>query len=224
MLGHAASPAQAEPFPTRRQRKAARPTELIAAALELFVERGFAATRLADIAQRSGVSKGTLYLYFGSKEELFRAVVREGLLPRLAEGEALVREHRGSARELLALLLQRWWALIGSQPIGGLPKLMIAEARNFPAIGRFYNEEVIARAHRLLTAVLRRGQASGEFRGGDDLALQRVVFAPFMMYAVWRHSLGCCDVAAIPPEDYLPTAIDFVLRGLAPDPRPEPAP
>lgn len=210
--------AGALPPSSRQQRKAARPPEVIAAALDLFVERGFAATRLADIAQRCGVSKGTLYLYFESKEDLFRAVVREGLLPRLAEGEALVRDHQGPARELLALLLRRWWALIGSQPIGGLLKLMIAEARNFPAIAQFYHDEVVLRAHRLLSAVLARGQASGEFRTGDEPGLQQVVFAPFMMYAVWRHSLAACDPRPALPEEYMQTAIDFVLRGLAADP------
>jgi AcrR family transcriptional regulator len=204
--------------PRWERRKEARPSELTAAALELFVERGFAATRLEDIAARAGVSKGTLYLYFAGKEELFEAVVREGLLPALAQGEELVRGFEGSSSDLLRRVLQGWWELIGSQPIGGLPKLMISEARNVPRIAQFYYDEVIVRGQRLLRAVLARGQARGEFRAGEIDLLQTVAFAPFLMFVVWRHSLACCDAAGAAPERYIEAAIDFALRGLAAPP------
>jgi AcrR family transcriptional regulator len=203
--------------PRWERRKDARPSELTAAALDLFVERGFAATRLEDIAARAGVSKGTLYLYFDSKEALFKAVVREGLVPVLDEAEALIAEFEEGAPELLRALLRGWWRLMGARPIGGLPKLMICESRNFPEIAGFYNEEVIQRAHGLLRTVLQRGQASGEFRAGDLGVLQQVVFAPFMMLVVWRHSLACCGDGTIDPELYVETAIQLVLRGLRPD-------
>jgi AcrR family transcriptional regulator len=208
--------------PRWERRKDARPSELTAAALDLFVERGFAATRLDDVAARAGVSKGTLYLYFAGKEELFEAVVREGLLPALAQGEELVRGFEGSAAELLREVLRRWWELIGSQPIGGLPKLMISEARNFPRLAQFYYDEVIVRGQRLLRAVLARGQASGEFRTGELELLQNIAFAPFLMFAVWRHSLACCDAAVAAPERYVEAAIDFALRGLAAGPKGSP--
>lgn len=94
--------------PPRKRRKEARPSELTAAALELFVEKGFAATRLEDIAVRAGVSKGTLYLYFDSKEALFKAVIQEGLVPTLAEAESLAAGHAGSAFELLQALIEGW--------------------------------------------------------------------------------------------------------------------
>ncbi len=85
----------------RTRRKESRPNELLEAALELFVERGFAATRLEDVASRAGVSKGTLYLYFESKEELFKAVVRSGILPVIENAESMVGQFRGNASELL---------------------------------------------------------------------------------------------------------------------------
>lgn len=200
--------------PRWERRKQARPAELTAAALDLFVERGYAATRLEDIAARAGVAKGTLYLYFAGKEDLFKAVIREGLLPALAQGEQLVREFEGSAGDLLREVLLGWWQLIGSQPVGGLPKLMISEARNFPLIAQFYYDEVIVRGQRLLRAVLARGQAAGEFRAGDLDTLQHIAFAPFLMFAVWRHSLACCDAAALAPQRYIEEAIAFALRGL----------
>lgn len=148
----------------RRRRKEARPSELTAAALALFVEKGFAATRLDDVAARAGVSKGTLYLYFNSKEALFKSVIEQGILPALSEGEAMLAQHQGSAAELVRDLLLGWWQLVGSTELGGIPKLMVSEAANFPELAHYYHDQVIVRGRRLLLEALQRGLASGEFR------------------------------------------------------------
>jgi AcrR family transcriptional regulator len=200
-----------------RRRKEARPSELTAAALELFVEKGYAATRLDEIAARAGVSKGTLYLYFESKEELFKAVIREGLLPLLAEGEELVASMPGPAGELFKAIVLRWWEMVGEGPIGGIPKLIFAEARNFPEIARFYADEVIERGKRLLVAVLQRGIDSGEFRHFNPEDLVHIVFSPLMMRVVWKHSLDCCGVHTVPIEIYLREYLELTLRGLRSD-------
>lgn len=206
------------PITRWKRRKEARPQELTAAALELFVEKGFAATRLDEIAARAGVSKGTLYLYFENKEELFKAVIRESLLPLLAEGEELVARMPGPASELFKAIVMRWWEIVGENPIGGIPKLIIAEARNFPEIARFYADEVIERGKRLLTIVLQRGIDSGEFRRFDPQALVHIVFAPLMMRVIWKHSLDCCGVATVPVDVYLREYLELTLRGLRRDP------
>ena len=200
-----------------RRRKEARPAELMAAALDLFVEKGFATTRLDEIAARAGVSKGTLYLYFESKEELFKAVIREGMLPLLAEGEELVASMPGPAGELFKAIVMRWWEMVGEGPIGGIPKLIFAEARNFPEIARFYAEEVIERGKRLFVAVFRRGIDSGEFRPFDPESLVHIVFSPLMMRVVWKHSLDCCGVNTIPVDIYLREYLELTLRGLRND-------
>jgi AcrR family transcriptional regulator len=200
-----------------RRRKEARPAELTAAALELFVEKGFAATRLDEIAARAGVSKGTLYLYFESKEELFKAVIREGMLPLLAEGEVLVATMPGPASELFKAIVMRWWEMVGEGPIGGIPKLIFAEARNFPEIARFYAEEVIERGKRLFVAVFRRGIDSGEFRPFDPDSLVHIVFSPLMMRVIWKHSLDCCGVTTVPIDIYLREYLELTLRGLRSD-------
>jgi AcrR family transcriptional regulator len=200
--------------PRWERRKAARPSELVAAALQLFVERGFAATRLEDVAARAGVSKGTLYLYFDNKEELFKAVIREGMLPALAEGEKLLSGFAGSTADLLHEFFAAWWDLVGSKPIGGLPKLIICEAGNFPEPARFYYDEVILRAHRLLRAIVERGQRSGEFIEGDAEILQQIVFAPFLMFTVLRNSLADCAPRTVAADSYLAHAVAFVVRGL----------
>lgn len=149
------------------RRKEARPAELISAALDLFVERGFSATRLEDVAARAGVSKGTLYVYFPSKEELFKAVVRGGIVPAIERAEKLLDEHRGNADSLIRDIVKGWWVSVGSTRLGGIPKLMLSESRNFPELTQFYFREVISRVHQLVAAAVQRGIDSGEFRPVD---------------------------------------------------------
>lgn len=198
----------------RQRRKEARPAELLAAALDHFVERGFAATKLDDVAAQAGVSKGTLYLYFGSKEELFKAVIRQGIFPVLDEGEAMVARHDGDARSLLRGMLLRWWELVGATPLGGIPKLMISEAGNFPDVAQYYYERVIVRGRNLLRQVLERGIASGEFRAVDTESAIDVIFAPLLMLTVWKHSLAPCGCGRQDTETYLRTHFDLLLNGL----------
>ncbi len=203
--------------PAHRRRKEARPAELTAAALDLFVERGYAATRLDDVAARAGVSKGTLYLYFDSKEALFKAVVREGLLPALAEGEALVSGFTGGSETLLREVATGMWALIGAQRIGGIPKLIFAEARNFPEIAQFYEQEVIQRGTALIRSVIARGVARGEFRPVDIDATVLLVMAPVLMRMIWRHSLDICCATGVPDDTYFAEYFELMLRGLRTD-------
>ena len=101
--------ASQDPKPRWERRKDARPQELLAAALEQFVERGYAATRLEDVAKRAGVSKGTLYLYFTNKEELFKAVVRENIVQAIGEAEQDAAVFEGHSGELLRTILMAWW-------------------------------------------------------------------------------------------------------------------
>ncbi|PKO84691.1 MAG: TetR family transcriptional regulator [Betaproteobacteria bacterium HGW-Betaproteobacteria-11] len=200
----------------RQRRKQARPAELMTAALELFIARGFAATRLEDVATHAGVSKGTLYLYFDSKEALFKAVIREGIVPVLDEGAALVEGFAGSAAELLRALILAWWQRVGETPLGGIPKLMISEARNFPEVAAYYDEAVITPGRDLLRRALARGMASGEFRHLDLETAIDVIFAPVLMLLIWRHSLGACGCRQHDPQSFLATHLSLVLQGLRP--------
>ncbi len=119
------------------RRKEARPQELLAAALDLFVERGFAATRLDDVAARAGVSKGTLYLYFANKEELFKAVVRENMLPVLDEAADLIQQHEGDSATLFQDIMLGWWERVGNTKVSGITKLIMAESGKFSGSGPF---------------------------------------------------------------------------------------
>jgi AcrR family transcriptional regulator len=200
---------------TRQRRKEARPAELTAAALELFVEKGFVGTRLDDVAARAGVSKGTLYLYFDSKEALFKAVIREGILPILDEGAGMVDNFTGSSADLLRGLILEWWKRIGSTSLGGVPKLMISESGNFPELANYYHDTVITRGRELMRRVLLRGMASGEFRAIEVETAIDVIFAPVIMMLIWRYSLGACGCGSHDPATYLKTHLDLVLNGIA---------
>src|SRR5881296_558128 len=166
--------------PRWKRRKDARPEEIVSAALEEFVERGFAATRLEDVARRAGVTKGTVYLYFDSKEALFKAVVRQTIVPVIAHGEALAQSFTGSARELLERLVREYWRLVGETKLAAVPKLMMAEAATFPELTRFYYDEVVARGHRLMAGVIERGIKNGEFRPVNVMVAAKLAMSPLM--------------------------------------------
>ena len=206
----ATSPAGKRP---RSRRKEARPSELTTAALDLFVEKGFAATRLDDVAARAGVSKGTLYLYFDSKEALFKAVIEEGIVPALAAAEQLLAGHDGTSAELLKGLLFGWWQQIGGTPLAGVIKLIISESRNFPDVAQYYHDNVIQRGRALLRAALARGMESGEFRRMDADSCIDVIIAPLLMLVIWRYSFCFCG-NDIEPKTYLDTHFDLLINGL----------
>lgn len=210
------------PSPTsRHRRKEARPQELLQAALELFVEKGYSAARSEEVASRAGVSKGTLYLYFPSKEELFKAVVRTRLSALIAEGQQVVERFDGSSATLLRALLQSWWQRVGSTAAGGIFKIIVAEVRNFPELAQFYNDEVVVPAQRLIAATLQRGIQRGEFRDVPLAPATHTLIAPLLFLALHKHSIGACAVTgpALDAEALIDTHIDLMVRGLQAPPR-----
>lgn len=208
-------PSQAEPG-KRSRRKEARPGELLDAALDLFVEKGFASTRVEEVAARAGVSKGTLFLYFPSKLELFKAVVRLNIAGRFDEWKLELQTFEGSSSELLRYCFTVWWERIGSTKASGITKLILSEAGNFPEIASFYRQEVIEVGQDLIRRILQRGMASGEFREVDMNYAIYLVLAPMIFLMMWRHSIGMCvpDELGITPEDYIRLQVDNILQGL----------
>lgn len=204
------------PVHTRRRRKEARPQELLDAALALFVEKGFAATRAEEVAQRAGVSKGTLYLYYPSKEELLKAVIREHLSARIAAGAALVEQHRGPMAPLLRDVFSHWWQSVIDSPTSGVFKLIITEVRNFPDIAELYHREVIEPGERLIGSIVQRGIDSGEFERFDVAAVVHSLVLPMVMVCLHKHSLGACSrhVDQFDTQSFVLAHIDLVIRGL----------
>jgi TetR/AcrR family transcriptional regulator len=201
----------------RERRKEARPGELVDAALDLFVEKGFAATRAEEVAARAGVSKGTLFLYFPSKEELFKAVVRENISGRFAEWNEEFETFEGTAADMVRYCMKVWWERIGATRASGITKLMISEARNFPELAAFYQQEVIRPGTLLIRRILQRGVDNGEFR--PDLDLDYAVFsivAPIVFLIMMKHSLGACAPQdyALDPERYVQSQCETLLMGV----------
>ena len=203
----------------RRRRKDARPQELLAAALDLFVEKGFANTKAEEVAQRAGVSKGTLYLYYPSKEELLKAVIAHNLSDRIAEGAEMAAGYSGSATSLLREILVDWWRRLYDSPAAGVFKLVVTEVRNFPEIADYYAREVIEPAHHLIGGIVRRGIAQGEFRAVDvDCAVHSLAL-PLVMICLHRHTLGACPVDwHLDGHAFIAQHVGLVLDGLCHQP------
>jgi TetR/AcrR family transcriptional regulator len=204
----------------RERRKEARPGELLDAALDLFVEKGFAATRVEEVAARAGVSKGTLFLYFQSKEELLKAVVRENIAGRFKEWNAEFERFEGNSFEMLTYCMSTWWERVGATRASGLTKLMMSEAKNFPDIAAFYQQEVIEPGQSLIRRILQRGIDRGEFRAMDlDYAVFSVT-APMIFLMLAKHSSGVCarNIADLDPRKYIASQLNIILFGLATKP------
>jgi AcrR family transcriptional regulator len=206
--------------PARQRRKEARPQELLDAALELFVEKGFAATRAEEVAARAGVSKGTLYLYYPSKEDLLKAVIEHRVASEIAAGAAEAASFKGPTDELLRAVLTQWWQRIYDSPVSGVFKIVITEVRNFPEIAEFHRRAVVEPGQKLIGQLLQRGIDRGEFRPVDlATAVHSLVF-PMIMACLHKHSLGAC----IPEErldgkTFIRNHIELMLEGLSVRPK-----
>lgn len=202
--------------PTRVRRPEDRASEIARAALDLFVTRGFAATKLEDVAKAASVSKGLPYLYFKNKEELFKAVITEAVGGPLAEANEMIDRFEGTTEELLRDLVAGFRAFEES-PAGGVVKLILAEAGNFPDVARFYCTHFDVRGRDLFARTLRRGVESGEFRPLPDLeATAIIVVQPLAMFSVWKRSLAPFDPGKVDSDQFYTAYLDFVLKGLRP--------
>jgi AcrR family transcriptional regulator len=211
--------ATSPPHAPRQRRKEARPQELIDAALELFAEKGFSATRSEEVAARAGVAKGTLYLYYPSKEELLKAVISQRLSSEIAAVAEYSASYEGSCASLLTEVFTQWWSRVFDSPTSAVFKLVITEVRNFPEIADFYRREVVEPATQLVSGILERGVKRGEFRAIDvPSAVLSLVF-PMVMLCLHKHSLGACAPAAemVEPHAFIRQHVQLVLHGLRAD-------
>ncbi len=212
------SPAPAPSSPTHHRRKAERPHELLDAALQLFVEKGYAATSAAEVAQMAGVSKGTLYLYYPSKQDLLKAVIRQFMTAEIASGAQQLDEFQGNSAEALRQFVAEWWLKLLASPASGVFKIVMTEVRNFPEIGPFYLDEVVGPGERLIGDILRRGVAAGEFRPMDEseLALRiKLIATPLVMQCISKHSVALCRPEPEgEAERFVRTHLELQIQGL----------
>ena len=174
----------------RWQRRAEdRPREICAAALDTFAEKGFAAARLDEIARRAGVSKGTLYLYFHNKEDLFRAVVRDTVAPNVEVVRGMVEGVDLPFAEIVRMLLPRFVALTRNVRVGAVAKMVIGESRNFPELAKVWHDEVVTKVLGMLGALIRRAQERGEVRSGDPRLHAMSLMGAMLMGLLWHETL-----------------------------------
>ena len=196
-----------------QRRKDARPSEIIEAAIEIFGERGFGAARLEDVARRAGVAKGTVFVYFSTKEDLFRAVAQSVLTLHLDRLQAVATGLDKPMAELVPLFLGQAAAVIGSGRLPAMMRLLIAESRQFPDLARVWHDEVVAKVLELLTATIERAQARGEVRPGDARLFAFSIVGPMLASALFREVFR--DVAVLPDVDALAAQhAQTVLNGL----------
>lgn len=205
-----------KPRASSRRRKDARPRELLDAALAVFVEKGFAAARPEEIALRAGVSKGTLYLYFHSREDMLAALIQERFSSRIALGTHEPATDAAASQDLLRSVLTAWRAALVQGDAGGIFKLVFAEARAFPALAQFWLREVIEPFRRVLSPIVARGVVRGEFRAVDpDLVVYSLVL-PIVMVCLHRHAIGPSGHGdpLMDHPDLFSQHLEFVLEGL----------
>jgi AcrR family transcriptional regulator len=201
------------------RRPEARRQEILNAALAVFAEKGFSMARMEEIAKRANITKGTPYLYFTSKEEIFKTLVEESIGPRVLELAQVAREFEGSSADLIRLVIRAIGVFLRSSNRAVLPKLIIAETGNFPELARFYRSQVTDQMLGIFEGIIRRGIARGEFRDINPKHAGRLVFVPTMFTAIWRASFGTLDNEPYDYEGFIETHLDLVLRGLAADER-----
>jgi AcrR family transcriptional regulator len=184
------------PRPRWRRRKTARPGEIIAAALEVFAEKGFAGAKLDDIAERAGVSKGALYLYFETKDDIFRAVVRDAVAPNFHAIREAAESFEGSFADLAPMILARSAMMMSRSKLPAVAKMVIGESRNFPDLARIWHDTIVFVALNVMTGLVAKAQAKGEVRAGDPRLYAFSLMGPMVMGALFREVFG--EVSAQP--------------------------
>ena len=172
--------------PRFKRRKEDRPQEITAAAFDAFAENGYASTRVEEVAKRAGISKGLMYLYFKTKEELFKAVIKSVVVPRIDALTTALEENELPAKEFLRGPALTFLQRIPASRVAVVIRLLIAESGRHPDLAAYYYDNVVAKGLKTLTRFIERGIANGEFRKTAVTDLPQLIVAPVMMSVIWR--------------------------------------
>jgi AcrR family transcriptional regulator len=200
--------------PRWKRRAEERPREICAAALQVFAEKGFAAARLDEIARRAGVSKGTLYLYFDDKEDLFRAVVRDTVAPNVAAIRQMLAAVDLPFADIVRNFLPRFVEIAGRLPVGAVAKMVIGESRNFPELAKVWHDHVAGQAIGAIAELIERAQAKGEVRAGDPRLHALSLMGPMLMGILWRETLQPAGGAPVDLEALARQHCETLLAGM----------
>ncbi|MFT6273775.1 MAG: AcrR family transcriptional regulator [Dinoroseobacter sp.] len=208
-ISHAADP------PVRRRRKTARPTEIVVAAFASFVEHGYAGTKLDEVAKRAGIAKGTVYLYFDTKQDLFEAVIRKEVSSVIGDIEAMVEAYEGPSEELLRQIITHAYSNIVLSDTRYLLRIIIGEGQKFPELCKLYYESSIKQAMALIRKVMQRGLDQGEFRQGPMTMNPQLLMSPCIMAAIWSMTFDASEPLDI--DTYMAGHIDLILNDVLAD-------
>lgn len=200
--------------PKWRRRAQARPAEIVQAAYEVFSEKGFAAARLDDIARRAGVSKGALYLYFETKQDIFEAVVKDAVAPNIGAIETFALAFPGTFEELIRMMVPRVASVVNQSGMGKVIKMVIGESGNFPEIARIWHDDVIAKAIGLLTRLIEQAQKRGEVRSGDPRLHALSIAGPMLAGVIFRETFVPVGAKPFDIDALMQQHLDNVLPGL----------
>jgi AcrR family transcriptional regulator len=175
-----------KPASNRAERAAERRGAIIEAAMDEFIARGFAATRLDDVANRAGVAKGTIYLHFKDKEALFEELIRTAIVPlvnRLAAGPP---PSGGSVRDMIEGFARTFIHDVVTTRRGDIVRLIVAEGPRFPAVADFYYREVVSKGLAGMRAAIELGIARGEIKHKNLAQFPQILIAPAMVAIIWQ--------------------------------------
>ena len=181
--------------------------------MRLWAEKGYAATRLDDVAAEAGVAKGTIYLYFASKEALFEAALRQTLLATMESASGLMESFGGDTRELLAAFFGMVHRQLEANGAVVLMKVLIGEGHRFPALVALHREIALSRGTEALKRILRRGVERGELRSDAEHTDPRIIMGPIMTAALW--SLIYRDATFSPIQTLIEQHAEIIAKGLA---------
>src|SRR5215218_6031768 len=202
-----AAPASPKPATNRAERAAERRQAIVEAAMEEFIARGFAATRLDDIAKRAGVAKGTIYLHFKDKESMFEELVRTVIVPVVTRLTALP-PPAGSVRDLVETFASNFLKEVIGTRRGDLVRLIVAEGPRFPSVADFYYREVVSRGMAAMRALIELGIARGEIRQKNLAYYPQILVAPAMIAVIWQSLFA--RHAPLDAQDMLRVHLDLI--------------
>ena len=200
--------------PKWRRRKEERPDDIVAAALQIFAEKGFAAARMEEIAARAGLSKGAVYLYFPTKQDVFRAVVEQAVMPNVEAIERAMLDLEMPFADRLRLLLPRLAQIVTTLPVGAVAKMVIGESRNFPELAKVWHDNVILKGLGILVRLIEQAQARGEVRPGDPRFHAFSIIGPMMLGLLFRETFAPVGGAEVDLPGLARQHVETVLEGL----------
>jgi AcrR family transcriptional regulator len=175
-----------KPTSNRAERAAERRGAIIEAAMDEFIARGFAATRLDDIARRAGVAKGTIYLHFKDKESMFEELIRTAIVPMINRLWATPPQPGASVRDMVEGFAKTFIEEVATTRRGDLVRLIVAEGPRFPEVADFYYREVVSRGLGGMRALIELGIARGEIKQKNLAQFPQIMVAPALIAVIWQ--------------------------------------